>query len=134
MQEPDWDALPASTSPGIRKLLHRRLAKDRRQRLSGAADARLEIEADAAGAAWLRPGADTRQTPANPAPRPVHRGGAHRMPPVRRRDTRSWVRSQNRMGGDGSSRRLTSRSHLRAISRSPASLLTERSWPTSRLA
>ncbi len=44
MKEPDWEALPASTPLAIRKLLHRCLAKDRRQRLSDAADARLEIE------------------------------------------------------------------------------------------
>jgi len=44
MKEPDWEVLPATTPPAIRKLLHRCLAKGRRQRLSDAADARLEIE------------------------------------------------------------------------------------------
>jgi eukaryotic-like serine/threonine-protein kinase len=43
-REPDWDALPQEASVTIRKLLRRCLAKDRRQRLSDAADARLEIE------------------------------------------------------------------------------------------
>jgi serine/threonine-protein kinase len=40
----DWAALPTETPAGIRRLLHRCLAKERRQRLSDAADARLEIE------------------------------------------------------------------------------------------
>jgi serine/threonine protein kinase/Tol biopolymer transport system component len=44
MKEPDWETLPATTPLAIRRLLHRCLAKDRRQRLSDAADARLEIE------------------------------------------------------------------------------------------
>jgi serine/threonine protein kinase/Tol biopolymer transport system component len=44
MKEPDWEALPATTPLAIRRLLLRCLAKDRRQRLSDAADARLEIE------------------------------------------------------------------------------------------
>ena len=43
-REPDWGVLPPSMPPAIRRLLHRCLAKERRQRLSDAADARLEIE------------------------------------------------------------------------------------------
>jgi eukaryotic-like serine/threonine-protein kinase len=43
MKEPEWLALPPSTPPAIRKLIRRCLAKDRRERLSDAADARLEI-------------------------------------------------------------------------------------------
>lgn len=39
----DWEALPSSSPPAIRKLLRQCLAKDRLQRLSGAADARLDI-------------------------------------------------------------------------------------------
>ena len=42
-KEPAWSALPASTPASIRRLLRRCLAKDRRQRLSDIADARLEI-------------------------------------------------------------------------------------------
>ncbi len=42
--EPDWTALPANISPSIRVLLQRCLRKDRRQRLSDAADVRIEIE------------------------------------------------------------------------------------------
>ena len=42
--EPDWQALPASTPPAIRRLLRRCLAKDAKRRLDSAAAARLEIE------------------------------------------------------------------------------------------
>jgi hypothetical protein len=41
-RDPDYTALPTPTPATIRKLLRRCLAKDRRQRLSDAADARLE--------------------------------------------------------------------------------------------
>jgi eukaryotic-like serine/threonine-protein kinase len=41
--EPDWDALPAGTSPRLRELLGRCLSKDRRQRLRDIGDARLEL-------------------------------------------------------------------------------------------
>jgi len=40
----DWAVLPAETPAGIRQLLRRCLAKERRQRLSDAAAARLDIE------------------------------------------------------------------------------------------
>jgi Tol biopolymer transport system component/tRNA A-37 threonylcarbamoyl transferase component Bud32 len=43
-REPDWNALPAATPAGIRRLLKRCLVKDRKQRLHDIADARLEIE------------------------------------------------------------------------------------------
>ncbi len=42
-KEPAWSALPESTPATIRRLLRRCLTKDRRQRLSDFADARLEI-------------------------------------------------------------------------------------------
>jgi eukaryotic-like serine/threonine-protein kinase len=42
--EPDWNALAPTTDPAIRRLLRRCLEKDRRRRLSDAADARLEID------------------------------------------------------------------------------------------
>ena len=42
--EPDWTALAPTTDPAIRRLLRRCLEKDRRRRLSDAADARLEID------------------------------------------------------------------------------------------
>jgi serine/threonine protein kinase len=42
--EPDWNALAPTTHPAIRRLLRRCLEKDRRRRLSDAADARLEID------------------------------------------------------------------------------------------
>jgi Tol biopolymer transport system component len=47
--DPVWSALPVETPPAIRRLLHRCLQKDRRQRLADVADARLEID-DALGA------------------------------------------------------------------------------------
>jgi serine/threonine protein kinase/Tol biopolymer transport system component len=67
-QEPDWQALPADTPPGVRSLLRRCLRKDPVDRLHDIADARIEIQeaiADPevmastdppgrAGARWLR--------------------------------------------------------------------------------
>ena len=41
--EPDWNALPASTPPVVRRLLRRCLEKDVRQRLQSIGDARIEI-------------------------------------------------------------------------------------------
>jgi Tol biopolymer transport system component len=43
-KEPDWADLPATTPTSIRRLLRRSLVKDRRERLSDIADARLEID------------------------------------------------------------------------------------------
>jgi len=43
-EEPDWSTLPADTPDPIRRLLRRCLQKDRKRRLTSAADARLEIE------------------------------------------------------------------------------------------
>ena len=43
-RDPEWDALPPDTPLSIRRLLRRCLAKDRRERLADAADARLEID------------------------------------------------------------------------------------------
>src|SRR4030095_5484147 len=43
-QEPDWQALPADTPPGIRSLLRRCLNKDPVDRLHDIADARIEIQ------------------------------------------------------------------------------------------
>jgi serine/threonine-protein kinase len=42
-EQPDWSRLPAGTPPTIKRLLRRCLAKDPRQRLADAADARLEL-------------------------------------------------------------------------------------------
>ena len=47
--EPDWAALPAKIPSTIRTLLSRCLRKDRRQRISDAADVRIEIEDAIAG-------------------------------------------------------------------------------------
>jgi eukaryotic-like serine/threonine-protein kinase len=49
-QEPDWTRLPASTPPGIRRLLRRSLQKDPRARLRDMGDARLEIDEVLSGA------------------------------------------------------------------------------------
>ena len=43
-RDPDWDALPRSTPPTIRRLLRRCLDKDPKQRLRDIGDARVEIE------------------------------------------------------------------------------------------
>jgi eukaryotic-like serine/threonine-protein kinase len=43
-QEPDWEALPGDTPPGIRSLLRRCLRKDPVDRLHDIADARIEIQ------------------------------------------------------------------------------------------
>jgi len=43
-REPDWAALPATTPPGVRRLLGRCLQKDPKQRLRDIADARIEID------------------------------------------------------------------------------------------
>ena len=42
--EPDWDALPVKTPPGIRRLLRRCLERDRKQRLRDIGEARIAIE------------------------------------------------------------------------------------------
>jgi serine/threonine protein kinase/Tol biopolymer transport system component len=44
-REPDWAALPTATPPAIRRLLHRCLAKDPKQRLRDIADVRIELDA-----------------------------------------------------------------------------------------
>ena len=43
-REPDWSAVPASTPPGVRRVLRRCLEKDRNRRLRHIADARPELE------------------------------------------------------------------------------------------
>src|SRR4051812_15019059 len=43
-RDPDWDALPASTPPALRRLLQRCLEKDPQRRLHAIADARIEID------------------------------------------------------------------------------------------
>jgi hypothetical protein len=48
-REPDFDALPSTTPPALRRLLERCLAKDVRRRLRDIGDVRLEIEELLAG-------------------------------------------------------------------------------------
>jgi Tol biopolymer transport system component len=50
-REPDWAKLPKATPPRIRQLLARCLEKDPRQRLRDIADARVDLDVDAPGAA-----------------------------------------------------------------------------------
>jgi serine/threonine-protein kinase len=47
--EPDWSALPERTPPRVRELLQRCLAKEIRNRLRDAGDARLELQRSIAG-------------------------------------------------------------------------------------
>ncbi len=53
--EPDFDALPRDTPPGIRRLLRRCLAKDTSRRLRDIGDARLEIDEALTGAGGDHP-------------------------------------------------------------------------------
>ena len=53
-REPDWSALPASTTAGMRLLVERCLRKDRDRRLFHIADARLELEDEQLGVAGGR--------------------------------------------------------------------------------
>jgi serine/threonine-protein kinase len=55
-REPDWQALPQTTPPALRRLLRRCLEKDPRHRLRDIADARIELD-EAAG-----PGVDETAT------------------------------------------------------------------------
>jgi Tol biopolymer transport system component len=48
-REPKWAALPAATSPNIRRLLQRCLQKDPKLRLRDIADARLELDEELSG-------------------------------------------------------------------------------------
>ncbi len=48
-REPDWEALPSSTPPAVRRLLRRCLEKDPRHRLHDIADVRIELQEVIAG-------------------------------------------------------------------------------------
>ncbi len=52
-QEPDWNRLPADTSPRVRELLGRCLRKDPERRLRDLGDASIEIEDALAGREWM---------------------------------------------------------------------------------
>jgi eukaryotic-like serine/threonine-protein kinase len=54
-REPDWQALPADTPPGVRSLLRRCLRKDPVDRLHDIADARIEIQEAIAEPAVMTP-------------------------------------------------------------------------------
>jgi Tol biopolymer transport system component len=70
--EPDWSALPPSTSARVRELLLRCLVKDPKQRLRDIGEARLRIQEEmsgvpqAPGAAAESTGASRRRTPVLP--------------------------------------------------------------------
>jgi serine/threonine protein kinase len=54
--EPDWSAIPGTTSPSIQRLVRRCLQKDQRQRLRDIGDARITIEETISGADIVAPG------------------------------------------------------------------------------
>jgi serine/threonine-protein kinase len=66
-KEPDWTALPASTPPAIRRLLHRCLVRDPRRRLADAGEARYQIE-DVLSAPAIAPESLPRAVPASRRP------------------------------------------------------------------
>jgi serine/threonine protein kinase len=73
-RDPDWSLLPATTPPGIRRLLQRCLEKDAKRRLRDIGEARLELE--------------TRADPrTSPDPGPEHESALRRSP-----ESRSKVR------------------------------------------
>ena len=57
---PEWDRLPATTPPAVRRLLRRCLEKDPKRRLRDAADARLDIDDAMAGPSTDAPAVATR--------------------------------------------------------------------------
>jgi serine/threonine protein kinase len=60
--EPDWKALPPETPPAIVRLLHRCLAKDRKQRLQAIGEARIVLESPfVEDAAPPKPSRDRRE-------------------------------------------------------------------------
>jgi serine/threonine protein kinase len=83
-REPDWNVLPDTTLPAVRRLLQRCFEKDPRRRLHDAADARIEIE-------------DALTTPASSGPRT----GRHRPRLITCCSARA--RMGRRDGGDGRS-------------------------------
>ena len=60
-REPDWSALPATTTPAVRRLIERCLQKDPKRRLRDIGDARAELD-DARVADSLVPTARARST------------------------------------------------------------------------
>jgi Tol biopolymer transport system component len=70
-QEPDWEALPASTPENVQGILVRCLEKDPMRRLRDIGEARIELENAVTGAATARTGTGRRLT----AARTARRGG-----------------------------------------------------------
>ena len=73
--EPDWPALPAALSPRWRRLLHRCLTKDPRQRMQAVGEARIALE----------------DLAANPAEAEAATGGAAAPAPRRRPTLLPWL-------------------------------------------
>jgi Tol biopolymer transport system component len=70
-KEPDWNALPAATPVGLRRLLVRCLKKDPKARLRDIGDARLQIEELISGATdEMVAGASSRAAVRGPTPQP----------------------------------------------------------------
>jgi eukaryotic-like serine/threonine-protein kinase len=69
--DPDWNSLPASTSPWMARLLRRCLTKDRKQRLQAIGDARIAIDEMLSGDAGVGLPPPTAAT--QPMPLPQHR-------------------------------------------------------------
>jgi Tol biopolymer transport system component len=61
--EPDWSALPVATPAGVRRLLRRCLAKDTRDRLRDAADARFDLDEALSAPVPASSGLDTAAAP-----------------------------------------------------------------------
>ncbi len=61
-REPDWDALPATTPDGVRRLVRRCLEKDPQRRLRDIGDASMELVASPSA----REGESVRHAPASP--------------------------------------------------------------------
>ena len=59
-REPEWDALPPGTPPGLRRLVTRCLVKDPKRRLHALADAQFDLD-DAVGTVGAPPAAASRR-------------------------------------------------------------------------
>ena len=61
-RQPDWDALPDSTSPSLMRVVRRCLQKDPKNRMHDIADARLELEEAIAPPSWEMTTQDRERT------------------------------------------------------------------------
>jgi len=65
-REPDWPAIPADTPPGVQRLLHRCLEKDKTLRLQDVGEIRIEAQASLSGTSqvWTAAAAESSASPA----------------------------------------------------------------------